>query len=72
MDFVLTMATERKVLVKHSEECCKIANDKFGYFYGLKLTLESLGFNKIGVDSILLKCRNRDFRELKEILKIIK
>lgn len=49
------MATEKKVLVRHGEELCKVANDKFGYYYGLKLTLEHLGFDERGVKSILLK-----------------
>lgn len=66
------MATEKKVFVRHGEELCKVANDKFGYYYGLKLTLEHLGFDERGVKSILLKCRSRDFRELGDILKSIK
>jgi len=62
------MVTEKKVLQKHGEECCKLANHRYGLTRGMQMLMQNLNMNNNAKNYIVELAKNREFKELEDII----
>jgi hypothetical protein len=57
--------------IKSGEECCKLANERFGLQMGIKKLMERFNCNDHAVDYVVELAKKRDFEKLDEVLSNI-
>ena len=55
----------REQHLKHAEECCKLANDRFNLQYALRLLLNAIGANPA---TAIAHVRNGEMEEFQKII----
>ncbi|MBL4795855.1 MAG: hypothetical protein JKY50_00420 [Oleispira sp.] len=60
-----------KERMKSGEECCKLANERFGLQMGMRKLLERFNLNDHAVDYVIELAQKRELEKLDEVLSHI-
>jgi len=60
-----------KERTKHSEECCKLANERFGLMMGMRELLKRFNLNGNAVDYVIDLAQKRDLESLSTVVDMI-
>ncbi|MDB4302183.1 hypothetical protein N9924_01310 [bacterium] len=60
-----------KERLKHGEECCKLANERFGLMMGMRELLKWFNLNDNAVDYVIDLAQKRDLEVLSNVVDMI-
>lgn len=62
------MNTSSKKAQKYAEECCKLANQRYGLTRGMQILMRGMGIDNETQNKIVKLAKNREFIAAEELL----